>query len=144
MSMLRRLVYGATAAIVGLGVLMVALTTASADDEKTPTNKEVMKKINGKGATTEGAKLKTALTKKPTDWTAVQTTTREIATLTAALAKNEPKKGDAASWKKFADAYAAQGKALDEAAEKKDLAATQSAFQQMGRSCMGCHRAHRG
>ena len=65
------------------------------------------------------------------------------AELGSALPKNDPPKGDKESWKKLAEAYSSQCKALNEAAEKKDLVGAKHAFGKHRTACMSCHRAHR-
>ncbi|MDB5349836.1 MAG: hypothetical protein JWN86_1083 [Planctomycetota bacterium] len=141
--MTRRLFGAATAACVSLGVLGLALASAGAGDAETPTIKSVMQKLNGKGAKAESARLRTALAKPSPDWKTVQTSTKEFAALSASLAKSEPPRGDAESWKKFAEAYASQCQALDDAAGKKSVADTKAAFQKVSMSCMGCHKSHK-
>jgi cytochrome c556 len=142
--MMRRLVGSVAAMIACLGVGGVAFVGAAPADGEAPSIKSVMQKLNGKSAKSESAKLKTALAKPSPDWKAIQGSTKEFASATESLTKAEPKKGSADSWKKFSEAYASQAKELDEAAEKKDLAATKSGFDKISKSCMGCHTAHRG
>src|SRR5947209_6915607 len=46
--------------------------------------------------------------KKPSpDWATVQAKAKEWTVLAAALGKNDPPKGDKASWKRFTDTYVA-------------------------------------
>jgi cytochrome c556 len=124
-------------------VILGATVLASSSDDKTPTIKEVMKKLHGKGANSGIAKLKKGLAARSPDWKAVQKTTKSFATLGAALPKNEAPKGDQDAYKKLADAYAANAKALDDGAEQEDLDAAKAAFGKIGASCKACHSAHR-
>jgi hypothetical protein len=138
---MKRLATAAGMILVTLGLF--AAVSAVAEDEKTPTIKEVMGKLH-KGANAPIAKLKTALKSDSPDWDSIQKTTKDFVILGAALAKNDPPKGEAASWKKQADTYFANAKALDDAASDKDLAAARAAHQKLSASCKACHSAHKG
>lgn len=139
--MMKRLMSTTAAVFAGLAILGLASAASGTADETSI--KDVMKKLNGKGAN-ESGKLKKALGAAKTDWDAVQSSTKLFEELGSALPKNDPPKGDKENWKKVAEAYASQCKALNEAAEKKDLAGTKAAFGKLQMSCMGCHQAHRG
>jgi cytochrome c556 len=125
-------------------VLFVAATVVPAigRDDKTPTVKEVMGKLN-KGNKAPLAQLKTLLKAKTPDWKKIQDSTKEFADLGPTLSKNEPPKGDPAQFKKLAEVYGADCKDLDDAAKKEDLATTKGAFVKVTGSCMKCHTAHR-
>src|SRR5689334_23092560 len=90
-----------------------ALATGRAQDEKTPTIKEVMTRLH-KGARSPLAQLKAQLKQARPPWKQVQDETKDFVILGASLAKNEPPKGDPASWKKLADAYFDNAKTLDD------------------------------
>jgi cytochrome c556 len=120
-----------------------ALTTSRAQDDKTPTIKEVMGKLH-KGAKSPLAQLKTQLKAANPPWKQVQDETKDFVILGASLAKNNPPRGDQASWKTLADGYFRQAKAMDDAAQKEDKPVTQAAYNKLASSCMSCHRAHRG
>lgn len=139
----RRIRKAAISSVLGLGVLTVAFGTASATDDAVPSIKKVMQVLN-KGGKAESAKLKKELANGSPDWKAVQSSSKQFATLGATLAKNEPPKGEADSWKMMSDAYAADCKALDEAAQKEDLVGAKAAFMKLSNSCMTCHKAHKG
>ena len=126
-----------------LGVVALTTDRAGADEEKTPTIKEVMKKLHG-GPRSPLNKLKAQLKTASPPWKEVQDEAKDFETLTATLSKSNPPKGDAAAYKKLADAYHDSAKALDDAAKKEDKAATQTALNKLNMSCMNCHRAHRG
>jgi cytochrome c556 len=123
-------------------VVLAASVLAASSDDKTPTIEEVMDKLH-KGNNSPLAKLKKALNASSPDWKAIQKSTKSFADLGADLPKNEAPKGDQAAYKKLADAYAASAKALDEAAQQEDLAASKAAFRKIGASCKACHSAHR-
>lgn len=116
---------------------------ADADNEQTPTIKQVMARLN-KGATSSLAKLKGELKSDKPNWEAVQKESKDFIVLGGALGKSEPPKGEAASWKKLTDQYFQDAKALDDAANAKDLAAAREAHARLGASCKGCHSLHKG
>ncbi len=131
------------ACVVGLtAILGLALTFAGADDEKTATIKEVMRKLH-KGANAPLAKLKKALAADSPDWEAIQKTTKDFATVGAALPKNDPPKGDKEDFKKLAESYSKNAKSLNEAAKEEDKAEALAAFKKVSTSCMACHKAHK-
>jgi cytochrome c556 len=128
----------AVALILPVGAVTVG---AFVQDEKVETD-AVMKGLFKKG------KFDTVLKKQveasPTDWPAVQKTTKEIATLGGSLVKGEPEKGDKESFKKLASKLGDNTKALHEAAEAKDLAKLKAAQKTIQTSCKSCHSLHRG
>jgi len=123
-------------------VVLGATVLAASSDDKTPTIEQVMEKLH-KGANSPLAKLKKALAASSPDWKAIQKTTKTFATLGAALPKNEAPKGDQEAYKKLADAYAANAKALDDAAQQEELGAAKAALKKIGTSCKACHAAHK-
>ena len=123
-------------AVVGLAGL------AGADDAK-PTIKQAMVKI-GKGKNAPIPALKSALAAPSPDWKGIQAHTKTVETCTEAIVDAKPRKGDPANYAKLAKAFATYAKALNESAEKEDLAATKAAFRKLGGACMACHTAHRG
>lgn len=127
------------------GAVLVGLISllAGADNEATPSIKQVMVKLN-KGPDSSLAKLKTELGASTPDWESIQKSTKDFAVLGAALGKNTPKKGDKASWTKLSDLYSADSKALDDAAKKHDLAAAKAAHKRLAASCKACHGPHKG
>jgi hypothetical protein len=135
---MKRLVCGAA---VVLSIFTAALL-AAAQDEKTPTIKDVMKLH--KGANAPLGKLGKALKSESPDWKDIQKSTKDFVVLGASLEKNDPPKGDKSSWKKFADGYLADAKALDEAAKAEDKSAAQKAHGKIAASCKACHVAHKG
>jgi cytochrome c556 len=128
----------ATCVLVVLGATVVAATS----DDKTPTIEEVMDKLH-KGRNSHLAKVQKALKSASPNWKTVQKSTKLFAELGAALPKNEAPKGDQAAYKKLAEAYASNAKALDEAAKDEDLAAAKSAIGKISGSCKACHNAHK-
>ena len=115
----------------------------SGADDDTPTIKEVMNTLH-KGASSPLALLKGQLRRDSPDWATIQKETKDFVILGASLAKNDPPKGDKGSWKTLADGYFADAKALDDAANAKNLAAAQAAHKKLATSCKACHGAHKG
>ena len=138
---MKKWLLGSTALALGL-LALLADGPAGAADATTPTIDAIMKKVNGKnGLHRKG--LPDALKATPVDWANVQKQTKEYADLAGALGKNDPPKGDKASWEKLTKSYADSAKELFTAAEKKDKDTITSVQGKIGRTCMNCHKAHR-
>ena len=116
---------------------------ASSQDGPTPSIKDVMGKLH-KGAPSPLAKLKTDLSAPSPDWAALEKATKDFVILGAALAKNDPPKGDKASWNKLAAMYFEDAKTLDNAVKAHDAAAAKAAQAKLSASCKSCHGAHKG
>jgi cytochrome c556 len=125
-----------------LVVIGIVSRTSGAADEGPATIEKIMETLH-KGRKSPLARLKTALKSQSPNWATVQKETKAYAKLAGDLPKNDPPKGDAASFKKLAKAFAANAKALDEAAQKEDLGAAKAAFGKIGGACKSCHDAHR-
>jgi cytochrome c556 len=137
---MKKWLLGMTAVALGaLGVLSDGGVVAG--DATTPTCSEIMKKVNGKGGLHKA--LPTALKANPVDWAGVQKQTKEYSELAANLGKNDPPKGEKASWQKLTKTYADGAKNLHTAVEKKDKDAALMAHGAIGKMCMNCHRTHR-
>lgn len=115
---------------------------AGADEESAPEIKEIMDPLF-KGKNSAISVLKTQLKSDSPEWSSVKASTEKFAKLAPSLQKNEPPKGDTADFQALARAFAANAKALDDAAQKEDLTATKAAFGKLGASCKTCHGAHR-
>jgi len=138
---MKRLAYVASALAL-LAAAAVVVSPAGAQGEKTPSIKEIMTKANKPNG------LYFNLSKDLKDdelmWDEIQKEAKDLARLAAALAKNEPVKGPKDSWAKLTKDYSDNARALDEAAQKKDLRAVQTAHGKLGgMTCMNCHKAHR-
>ncbi|MCZ2340432.1 MAG: hypothetical protein LC104_01390 [Bacteroidales bacterium] len=130
----------ARAMVFAAGVLAVAALTSPATAQKAgPTTKQVMKAMNGPkgfvGATVAAA--------KGGDWDKAAQLGAKAAQCAAALGKNAPKKGDAASWEIQTKKYAEVGAEIEAAAKAKDLTALQAAAKTFGGACKGCHSVHK-
>ena len=102
---------------------MVASGLAGDQDENSPTIKVVMQKLH-KGANSPLAKLKTALKSNSPDWKSIQDSSKDFVILGAALAKNDPPQGEKSNYKKLAEAYYDNAKAMDDAAKAENKQAT--------------------
>ena len=133
--------------IVALAVAVmipVGAVAFGAFDDATYDNETVMKSLFQKKSGKFSVVLKKQVDASPTNWEELQKTTEEIAKYGKALGKNEPEKGSKDSFKKLADKLADNTKALDEAADAKDLAKVKASQKAIGGSCKACHDAHRG
>ena len=139
---MRPLLCGAGVLAVLLMAGLVAGPAGASSDEATPSIKNVMKKLH-QGKTSPLNTLKAALKGESPDWVPVQKEAKLIATLGAALPKNDPPRGDKESYEKLAKAYASAGKSLEVSAEKEDLKGSRDAFKKISTSCMPCHKSHR-
>jgi hypothetical protein len=121
----------------------LTLAPSRAEDKKTPTIKEVMAKAN-KGNSALLGVLKKELAAQDINWDHVQEHAKELLDLSKALGKNEPPKGEKASWEKLTKQYEDNATALNKAAEKKERQAATDARNKLQGSCAGCHKLHRG
>jgi cytochrome c556 len=116
---------------------------AGAYDDPVPTIKQAMGKLH-KGGTAALPTVKKALGAPTPDWPGIQTTTKLISDLSAAITDQDPPKGDKADYTKLSKAYAAEAKTLMEAAEAKDAAQAKKSVGKLGATCKTCHTAHKG
>ena len=127
-----------------LSVLVLSVLSSSrAADDQTPTIKQIMAKLH-KGAKSPLAQVKTALKSDSPHWAQIQKSADSFVMYGAALAKNDPPRGDKGAYEKLSNDFYADAKALQAAAEKEDKAAAQAAFQKLSTSCKACHSAHKG
>jgi cytochrome c556 len=124
-----------------VGVLLVAGFVA-AQDEKVPTIKEIMVKLN-KGPKSLCPVIGKELKDETINWDEIAKQSAEFSSLADALNKNKPRRGDAEKWTKVADSYAANVKELADAVEKKDKNAAVEAHKKLAGSCMNCHKDFR-
>jgi hypothetical protein len=123
---------------------LLVVAALSAQEDKTPTIKEVMKKLH-KGNDCLRAKIDKGLKAGEPDWDTVQKETKEFKQMAEALPKNEPPKGTKEAWEKIAKEFVTNATAMDDAAKKKDKKAAQAAHGKMGNAaCKSCHTAHKG
>jgi cytochrome c556 len=129
--------------VLALLALAVLSTGPAGAADETPSIKDVMGKLH-KGANSPLGLLKAELKSASPDWDKIQKSTKDFVILGASLAKNDPPKGDVASYKALATNYFNNSKALDDAAQAKDAAAAKAAFNKLSASCKECHTAHKG
>jgi hypothetical protein len=111
-----------------LAACFVAMPANAEDDEKEPkyTTKQVMK-----------VAMKGGLLKKVASGDASDEDKKKLHEMLVALGQNEPKKGDAESWKKLTTALAKAGKAaVDGDANAAELLKKSS-------NCKACHNLHK-
>lgn len=125
--------------------LMAAMVQVSlrADEQKTPSIKQVMRKLHG-GQNSELRQVRKDLMANPPEWDKVKKLTKDFVILGASLAKNEPPRGEKDSWTKLANEYFENAKAMDDAAQKEDKDAALAAQKKLATSCKSCHDLHRG
>ena len=130
--------------LMALTCFMLLTTGVNAQNEKTPSVKEVMKKINYRD-TALCPSLGKRLKADAPNWDEVQKDAREFLTSVEALTKNDPPRGERASWTKLTNDYIADARALDGAAQRKDKSATVAAHAKVANPayCNNCHKAHR-
>ena len=109
--------------------------------DKPPTIAESMRKLNG-GTSSLTPTLALDLKDATPDWEAIQESTREYVKLTAALPAATPKKGDKASWKRLAAAYAANARPWTRRRSAR-IAAVPRPPWRIQSSCKACHQVHR-
>ena len=115
---------------------------ASATGDEPASVEKIMETLH-KGRKSTFATVKTALKSASPDWPLIQKESKIYAKYAADLPKNDPPKGDSASFKRMAKAFADSAKKLEDAAQKEDLAAAKSALHKLGTLCESCHDAHK-
>jgi len=123
-------------------LVIAGVVSRGANDDAPATIEKIMDTLH-KGKKSAISTLKTALKSQSPDWATVQKETKTYNKFAADLPKNDPPKGDPAAFKKLAKAFATNAKALNDAAEKEDLAAANAALRKIGGSCKVCHDAHK-
>jgi len=121
--------------------LAAVLAGAGLAQEKVPTIKEIMARLNKPGG------LYPAISKElkadDPDWGEIQLQAKSFVKMTAALGKDAPPKGDQESWAKLTQEYADNALALSAAADKKDRTTAAAARSRLGgEACKTCHKAH--
>ncbi len=125
-----------------LAVVTLTLSPTSAIAQKDPSVKEIMTRAH-KGGDSILTRLGRQLKSDSPDWAQVQEETKELVKLGTSLGKNEPPKGDKASWDRLTKEYVTNAEALDTAAQKKDRPTAAASQRKLAGSCQACHKAHR-
>jgi hypothetical protein len=124
--------------------LVLVLTPAGAQDKKTLTIKDVMKKLNA-GPNSLTVTIDKELQDDPPSWDDVKKDCKDFVKFAEALGKNTPPRGEKDSWDKLAKSYLDNAKALETAAGKEDKRAAQTAQKKLAAmdTCKGCHSEHK-
>src|SRR5262245_8724315 len=130
-------------AVLALGaVAALILAPSRAADDKDLTIKEIMTKAH-KGGNSLIQVVGKELKANDVDWDHVTDHVKDLVKLGKGLAKNEPPRGDKASWEKLTKQYEDNATALQKAAEKKDKKAAVEAHKKLTGMCMTCHKVHK-
>src|SRR4051794_38633513 len=105
-----------------LTLLVVVVVVRAAD----PTTKDIMTKAH-KGPNSELFNIARELKEDEPKWDDIKKETADLVEMAKALAKNDPPKGDKESWQKLSKQYLDKATALDAAAKKMDVKATEAA-----------------
>jgi hypothetical protein len=116
---------------------------SSGDPEKTPTVKEIMGKAHKGPNSILPNVAKDLRDDNGPDWDEIKKSAKELVSLGKNLSRNDPPKGEKASWEKLTKAYTEHAQALLSAAEKKNKSAAETAQKKLQSSCTGCHKMHR-
>ncbi len=89
------------------------------------------------------AVVKKELSSETPDREKVRQATEKFVTLAEALARNEPRHGERASWKRLTDEHVSDVRAMHEAAGRGDMETVRAAYTRVANSCKACHDAHK-
>lgn len=132
--------------MVGLFTLLAgfALFVGSvvAQGSKPPTVKEVMARLH-KGASAPLLELKRDLQADVPRWDVLQKNSQEFVAGGMALTRNDPPRGDKASWARLSKQYLDTVTAMNDAVQKQNKAGALAAHSALIGSCNTCHDAHR-
>jgi cytochrome c556 len=122
--------------------LLLTLCCMAGADEKVISIEEVMKEAHN-GPKSILTQLNKQLRTGEPDWIAIEKNTNRLLILAMALGKNEPPKGEKASWTKLTKQYLGNAKKLNQEVADHDKAAAIATRAKLGGSCTACHRLHR-
>jgi hypothetical protein len=77
-------------------------------------------------------------------WDVIQKKTADYAKQAAELGMHDPPKGSRDSWAKLTASFASSAEELDKGAQANSLDRARAAQDKLSKSCMECHREHRG
>lgn len=138
-----RLIAASVAGVLVCAALYSTNSSITAANAEALDNEAIMRKLNRKKGN-EGVHYQVKIKFEQEAWPEIAKLSKEYAELTDTLCKNpKPEKGSKASWDRLCKSYAADAKALSEAAGKKDKAAFEAAYEKLNKSCQGCHDEHR-
>jgi cytochrome c556 len=124
------------------GCLLLTLCGVAVADEKVVSIEDVMKEAHN-GPKSILTQLNKQLRAGDPDWTAIEKNTNRLLVLATSLGKNEPPKGEKASWKKLTNQYLEGAAKLNQEVADHDKAAAIATRAKLGGSCTACHRLHR-
>lgn len=128
------------ALLVAVAAGLCYLGNATAADDVDPKDVKGCMAFQNKVRTNLGKQAKA----KDPNWADIQKQTEDWVKVAAVLEKQSPPKGDAKSWKEQTDKYVLNVKAVDTAANKKDVEGLTKGLATVQGSCMGCHSKHKG
>jgi cytochrome c556 len=126
-----------------LTAFILATGGLTAQDEKTPTIKEIMKKGHG----SKGLLTGIAQSARSGAWDDAINDAKLLKSFGEGLGKNMPPRGDSVSWKKLTTKYKENTEAVAKSAEKKDAKGVTAALNKINPksgSCKECHDSHKG
>jgi cytochrome c556 len=107
-----------------------------------PKLKSIMTKI-GKGPQSLQESLKTDLKQEPVSWDTIEPKAKEYASVASEIGQQDPPRGQKDSWQKLSQVFADSASELSKAAQANNRDDTLAALDNLGGSCMSCHRQHR-
>lgn len=122
-----------------IAAFAMTLGAFAADEKKTPTTKDIMKKVPGK----EGLVAKANAAAKGEKWEDAQKIGKELKEYGEAIAKNKPKKGELTSWEEHTKGFKETMAAIADGADKKDKMVVADAAKKFGTQCATCHKVHK-
>ena len=105
--------------------------------------RQVMNRI-GRGSQSLNSQLQREVKETSLNWDKIQPQAAELVHLATDLLGTEPQRGSKESWTKQTTSFVDRAKALDKAAQAKDVKGVQTAHAEIAQSCTECHRVHRG
>jgi hypothetical protein len=126
--------------VVGLALIGVSACSSGSGGAKGSSPLAVlMNELDGTIDKDAGAVLKD----QPVDWGRLTPLAQRYAEITAQVSRNPPPKGSAESWGKLSSGFAANGHRLRDAVQMHDRNDAYEAWNDLHRSCVKCHQAHR-
>lgn len=139
--MVRKTLRAASLAVATAGMIVLTYGAVTAANANAALGiEDIMKKSFNKKV---GVCPKIGPAVKEGKWDDAQKLSKDLAEYGAALPGTACPKGDAGSWTKLSKKFAAETKAVADAAAKKDAAATEASLKTLTGSCKACHDAHR-
>jgi cytochrome c556 len=122
--------------------VLVCIGTSSAEADKEPTLKEIMKKCNG-GPKGLCALIGAGLKGDKPSWDDLQKEAKDLVECSSFLPKTKAPKGDQESYEKLAKGYVDIAKDLQSAVDKKEQKDAVTAQKKLAGTCKACHESHR-